>query len=678
MIRPRRMKRIELTVLKRDVDRLIEHLGVVGVFHPALPDADAAIRVAAPKAPQNDGETDAVAEALVSLRDAAAYLRIAVSDEPGEGARLPVADDTRRLATIVERVSELKTKESTTTAERRSLEEALSEARAFERLDAPFSDLEKLSYLTLRIGRLDPQRREALSVALGDRAVIASVGAEDRILAASSRKGRFALDSELQKAGFVPIRVPEGFTGIPSELTAGLAERIAQAERDLADIEIEKTELAEREGPTIRRLQDAYLVAAAVGRLKAGLESTASAFRLRGWVAADRVALLVDDLERLAEGRVAVRTWNPEELPSVREGREKVPVSLDHGRFVGGFQGLVFSYGAPLYGTIDPTPFVAVSFTVLFGLMFGDIGQGFVLFLVGLLAGRKSFKPLAGLSGIAPALTAVGISSMFVGLLDGEVFANETLLIRPTRAITGFLTGVPVDRILTLMPERGSLDKLFVFFGFTIAVGVVLNSIGLIINIINQVSMRRWEKAFFAKTGLAGAALFWYALFLGVRFGYGPDSARSFAWFDWIGLGLPILALLLGPAFLRLIRGVRPLLEHGAIAYFVEGFVEILESASYYLSNTVSFLRVGAFALSHAVLSFIVFALSEMVAESSPLGPLFSFFVIAFGNLVIILLEGLIVAIQVVRLQYYEFFSKFFSETGVEFAPFRFRREVKS
>jgi V/A-type H+-transporting ATPase subunit I len=105
----------------------------------------------------------------------------------------------------------------------------------------------------------------------------------------------------------------------------------------------------------------------------------------------------------------------------------------------------------------------------------------------------------------------------------------------------------------------------------------------------------------------------------------------------------------------------------------MEGFVEILETISSYVSSTVSFLRVGAFALSHAVLSFIVFRFSAEVS-GAPGGVFFSLIIMVFGNAVIIVLEGMIVAIQVVRLQYYEFFSKFFTETGVEFNPFRFRK----
>ncbi|GAB1481710.1 hypothetical protein MASR2M78_05250 [Treponema sp.] len=213
-----------------------------------------------------------------------------------------------------------------------------------------------------------------------------------------------------------------------------------------------------------RRLAESYLMAVAVEELKASLRATASAYRLDGWVAADRVHSLVEELEHKADGRVAVRAYKPEELKNVLSGTEKVPVSLDNGAFVKGFEGLVFSYGAPLYGTIDPTPFVALSFTVLFGLMFGDLGQGFVLFLLGILISRKRLAFLKSFSHFGTPLIAVGISSMIVGMLDGEVFSNETLLIQPTRAITGFISGVPIDRVLHLMPEKGSLERLFYFF----------------------------------------------------------------------------------------------------------------------------------------------------------------------------------------------------------------------
>jgi V/A-type H+-transporting ATPase subunit I len=269
---------------------------------------------------------------------------------------------------------------------------------------------------------------------------------------------------------------------------------------------------------------------------------------------------------------------------------------------------------------------------------------------------------------------------MIMGFLTGEFFTNEHFFVGATRAITGFLTGRPTDRILAIMPlseTGGSVTKLFYFFGFTLGIGVLLNSVGLVVNIINQFSLKEYEKALFSKTGVAGALVFWYAIFLAVRFIISMINPGAppfhFGRGDMIAFVIPVVGIFFGPPLWNLLSGTRPIFSHGLTVFFMEGFVEILETISSYVSSTVSFLRVGAFALSHAVLSFIVFRFSEEVS-GMPGGAAFSLIIMIFGNSVIIVLEGMIVAIQVVRLQYYEFFSKFFTETGVEFNPFRFRK----
>jgi V/A-type H+-transporting ATPase subunit I len=661
------MKQIQLTVLTRDVDTVIEFLGRRGIMHlseePGA-DQDSHVHVLDEAARKHIGEN------LEKIRSGAAYLQVELPLEPEESSRLPGETEDMLTDKITDSIALLSRRENEEAAEKRKVEEALNEARAFSNLNAPFADLDQLSYLTLRVGRLDPKKQAEIQETLADRAVLVPLGDGDRVLAAASRKGRFALDSELKKQAFVPITIPEGYKGVPAELLSGLETRLKGAESALEKTKEDKDLLRNECGPALRSLTASYLMADMVERLKGRLAATRSVYVLSGWVPADQVASLVAELEKLTENRVAVRAFNPEEVAGIREGKAKVPVSLEHGSFVKGFERVVFSYGAPLYGTIDPTPFVAFFFTVLFGIMFGDLGQGLVLLLLGILAGRRKIKLLANFRHFSSPLIAVGISSMIMGFLNGEVFTNETLLTGPTMAITGLLTGKPVERILHLMPEKDNLEKLFYFFGFTVGVGVILNSIGLLVNIINQCTLKKYEKAFFSKTGLAGLLLFWYAVFIVLRI----VAGGSFAWFDIPGLALPGAGIFFGPLIWRIIARKRPILEQGLLVFIMEGFVEILETASTYISNTVSFLRVGAFALSHAVLSFIVFTLSGMVREL-PVGPLFALLITVFGNAVIILLEGMIVAIQVVRLQYYEFFSKFFTDTGVEFAPFRFRRE---
>jgi V/A-type H+-transporting ATPase subunit I len=739
------MKHVELTVLSRDVDHVIEYLGRRGIMHFSeggearipeetmfrdLPDLEEGpgigLRGGAPEIPPRStglAEDDDTGKAggpaigppsgalfppggifgagrierrsssprsldhaafrhiqdnLERLRSAAAFLGIDLPAEPEEDTMLPTEAEEVLTGKFQEGVSSLISRENEAAQEKRKVEEALNEARAFANLNAPFAELDQLSYLTLRLGRLDLKAQEQVRRNLADRAVIISLGEGERILAAASRRGRFALDSELKRAGFIAIAIPEGYQGIPPELLEGLENRLAAAKLELEKIQKDKQDLARESGPRLRSLTASYLMAAAVEQLKEKLTATQNIYVLSGWTPQDTVADMVADLARITEKRIAIRTYTPEEMPEVVEGREKVPVSLKHGAYVKGFEGVVFSYGAPLYGTIDPTPFVAVFFSILFGIMFGDLGQGLVLFLLGLLTGGS--KSLKNFRGYSTPLVAVGIASMIMGLLTGEVFTIEGLLAAPTRAVTGFfmrmfnIAGEPPERILHLMPEKGNVMRLFYFFGFTISVGVILNSIGLVVNILNLVSLKRYEKAFFSKTGLSGLLFFWYAIFIAVR----CLAGGRFAWFDMAGLLVPVFGIFFGPVLWSLVSGERPILKEGLMVFIMEGFVEILETLSTYVSNTVSFLRVGAFALSHAVLSFIVFTLSGMVSGGGvAAGPVFAFVVAACGNALIIVLEGMIVAIQVVRLQYYEFFSKFFTETGVAFTPFRFRKEAR-
>jgi V/A-type H+-transporting ATPase subunit I len=691
------MKRVQMTVLRSDVNTVIEYLGRRKVMHFVISDSSSAniSSVAGNVDNAKNAGSDAnsvnntnntkipanseylrINGLMEKLRSSCEFLGVELPAEPAPDSVMPAEADEALCEKLCSAVNSLKEREIIVRQEKKSVEEAYNEASAFSNLNAPFADLDQLSFITLRVGRLDPKVQAELKGKLGERALIIPLGGEgnDRVLAASSRKGRFALDSELKRCLFKPIAVPEGYQGIPSELLDGLRDRLKKAEKELEDIENEKTRMCDESRAALNRLGSILLMSLAAEDIKSRLISTPSVYLLSGWIPADLINQTAADLSKITGGRTAIRIYVPDEIPEVKDGSEKVPVSMKHGKFVKGFEGVVFSYGAPLYGTIDPTPLVAVFFTLLFGIMFGDSGQGAVLLLLGLIAGR--YKGFAKFKHYSTPLISVGIASIVMGLLTGEIFTREELLVVPTRAITGAITGQPIDRLITIMPlaeHGGSVKKLFYFFGFTIGMGVVLNSIGLLINLFNKCVLKKYEAAFFGKTGLAGLLLFWYAIFIAIRCIF---FNGRFEYFDLAGILIPCICIFFGPLIWRCIARERPLLIHGIMTFIMEGFVEVMETASGYISNTVSFLRVGAFALSHGVLSYIVFRFTEELANSGggPIGSISALLVLIFGNLVIIVLEGMIVAIQVVRLQYYEFFSKFFTETGVEFAPFRFRK----
>ena len=345
---------------------------------------------------------------------------------------------------------------------------------------------------------------------------------------------------------------------------------------------------------------------------------------------------------------------------------------MKHGKFVTSFERLIFSYGSPVYGTIDPTPFVAFFFTLLFGIMFGDLGQGLVFVIVGILLTKHWIPFFKSWHKFGPIFIAIGCSSSIMGLLTGEFFCNEHIL----EPVGKFLTGLFVGKenafapILHMMPSADTVGQMFMFFLFTIGVGFVINSVGLIINIINNFIMKNYGKAIFGKTGICGTVFFWYVVSMVIRiFAFGS----SIAIYDWIVIGITLLGVFFAEPLERLVEGHKPVFENGLFSAIIQGIVELLEVVSSYLSNSVSFLRVGAFALAHAVLSYIIYTMSNLIPIV--IGQIA---VLIIGNAIVIVLEGMIVAIQVIRLQYYEFFSKFFTETGKEFVPFKFIYDEKN
>lgn len=658
MARTTQMSLIEIMAMTQDVSNVIEYLGKKRCFQFQSKKHDAV-------ADRKEETANLDREMFDNLQKARLFLNISdLENEVLDCSR--AGDDERNEATkIIGAVSDLFARFEKQNAEVSRIENAYKEAMAFSNLKVSYSELEHLSFLSIRIGKIPVENIDSLKESVGSEAVIISLGNDtSRIMAVSSKKGRFSLDTELKRFGFVNMEIPHDFKGIPEDALTSLRLKKDDAQRTLAILEEEKRNFAETHEANLKRLLASFSVAYQIFDIKNNLESTALVYRLAGWIPRDDVSMFMSELDQMTEGRIAIREYLPMEVPSVISGKEQVPVKLKHGKFVSSFERLIFSYGSPFYGTIDPTPFVAVFFTVLFGIMFGDCGQGLVFLLMGILMATKKIR-VGGWNKFAPIFMAIGCSSTIMGLITGEFFTNETLL-RPFALWVTGLFGTPRAPILKVMPSASpnSIKIVFGIFGVTIALGFIINTIGLVINIINKILQKKWGSALFGKIGLAGALFFWYVVAFAIRiaaFKHSPTMG------DWIIIGITLFFAAFGEPFERLVDGKRPILENGFGAMVIGGIVELIEVVSTYLSNSISFVRVGAFALAHAVLGFII---SMMAEECGMVGGIF---VLIAGNAIVIVLEGMIVAIQVIRLQYYEFFSKFFSETGSEFKPLQFR-----
>ena len=651
------MRLIELMVLKDDIQKVLTYLGKLGEFQLQSD-------LAKDDTSAGDKHLNPDSEMFARLEDARAALNIQDLENYTEALSLPTDEDYENATKIIASVEDLHKREVEKNQNEKKVEDAYNEALAFANLKVSYSELENLSFLTMRIGKIDPASFEALKDSVGGRAILIQLGEDkSRVMAVCQKKARFALDTELKQFGFVPLEIPKDFKGVPDDMLISLNGDVLENKKELDDIEKERKNYAETHKNMILHLLQVYSVGSQVQQVENKLESTQLVYRITGWLPAYRVHDLTKEIEKITGDKTGVREYFPEEVPSVIDGKEKVPVQLKHGKVVGSFERMIFSYGSPLYGTVDPTPFVAIFFTVLFGIMFGDAGQGLVFFLIGILMACKVVK-VGGWNKFAPIFMCIGVSSMVMGLLTGEFFANEEILRPFERWVTG-LFGEPRNQIIPMMPssDSSSIKRMFMFFGFSVAVGFVINTVGLVINIVNQFALHHPGKAIFGKTGISGSCFFWYVVVMAVRVAL---FHHSIAVYDWIIIGVTLFATAFGGPLSRIVDGEKPVLENGLGTAIIESLVEVLEVISSYLSNTVSFLRVGAFALAHAVLGFII---ETMVGIANPVGGVAISIV---GNLIVIVLEGMIVAIQVIRLQYYEFFSKFFNETGKEFKPFAF------
>lgn len=671
------MRRVELLLLKSDIDAVLKYLGKQQCFQIIYPDEIERIaheKLANAAEPEEDKVlVERLDETRQKLAFIGTFLGIAEPQTIVEDTRLPDDAMLAELDALYGRCAKEKQEIEEQQARVDQLAESLHEAKAFAVLGHPFGEFEKFSYVSIQIGKINKEKMSALVSALGSRAVIVPLDDEGTILAASSRKGRFALETELSKVGFEKEKPPEGLQGVPAEALSALEAAYNAGKLRLETLLNEKKAIIESYGDAWRKMVSSVRLKQSLILVERKLESTRWAYRLSGWVPVDRIDRMNRDLLALLGNRVSIRIFNPQEQMKEKgeEGAEEVPVLLKHNAFVSSFQGIVLSYGTPLYGDIDPTPIVALFFTLLFAIMFGDLGQGMVIAGVGLamLKAKKGF--LARFKRFGIAFISAGLGSMIMGLLVGSFFTNDAILAPLERVLTGFFLGTPKDRFLQIMPTNNSVASMFYFFGFTLGIGVIINSTGLVINMINLIRRKEYGEAFFSNTGLAGTLFFWWAMGMALRLILGGKLGLI----DVFGLGIPLLALLFAEPLKQRIavaQGKVPQQKISMSEALIGGVVDLLEVVISYASNSMSFLRVGAFALAHAVLSFVVFTMADLVRGSTVSGLLFDLFIYLIGNLVILTLEGLIVSIQVIRLHYYEFFSKFFTRSGKEFKPVSF------
>ena len=369
-----------------------------------------------------------------------------------------------------------------------------------------------------------------------------------------------------------------------------------------------------------------------------------NSFIIVGWIPLDKQKQFEEGLSNIES--IDYSITKPEEAP-----KHIPPTLLKNNAFFKPYEFFVNMYGTPNHKEIDPTPFVCITYFMIFGIMFGDLGHGFVLLILGILMWKLKGMDLGKI------LIPCGVTSMLWGCIFGSFFGFEHAL-DPMYKVLFNLDTKPID-----VMEANTTNYILII---SAAIGVILITVAMLINIYTSFRQGKYGKALFSPSGLSGF-VFYVSIIGGAILelvGSIPIMSNPLFWI--IGVAIPLILMLFCGVLSDLVEkkeNWKP--EDGWGGYIVQNIFELFESVLSYLTNTVSFLRIGAYVLVHAGMLLVVSTLAGMVGT----GTIAYWIIIVLGNVFVIGLEALLVGIQVLRLEFYEMFSRFYEGDGIPFRP---------
>lgn len=449
------------------------------------------------------------------------------------------------------------------------------------------------------------------------------------------------VDSVFSSLHFERISLGSEYAGTPAAAYDDIMQEVEDTKEEIAQIRKEIQTLMESHGAQLlgarKRLEnmcDNFDVRKLAARMN---DDQSESYILCGWMGEEDVEAFVREAEK--DEKVFIM---------VEEDRARYfgepPTKLKNPKLFRPFEMFIRMYGLPAHDELDPTMFVAITYTFIFGAMFGDVGQGLCLFLGGGILYLTKKINLAGIISVA------GIFSTFFGFMFGSIFGFEDILearwLRPAEAMAD-------------LPFIGQLNTVFVI---AIAFGMALNILVMLFNVANAAKAHDLENMLFSHNGLAGLVFYGFLVLTIVLYMTGHKAPGNVLMA--VFLGGPVLCFVFKEPLGNLVRRKREKIEEGKVMFIVQAFFELFETMLSYFSNTISYVRIGAFAVSHAAMMEVVLMLSGAANGNT------NWIAFVLGNIIVCALEGLVVGIQVLRLEYYEMFSRFYKGNGREFKPF--------
>ncbi len=427
--------------------------------------------------------------------------------------------------------------------------------------------------------------------------------------------------------------------GTPNEFYEQQKKRLPELKQELENFKAEFEEYKRKNSKEFDFYHTCFADQQKRYDLMAKAMTYSKSFIIVGWVPEDKAQELADKLQQI-ESVECKLTDGKDEM------KHCPPVQLKNNVFTRAFSYFTQMYGLPNYNEFDPTAFVAITYTILFGIMFGDVGHGLMVALFGLFMKKKK-NPLGSI------LIPCGISGAVFGAVYGSVFGYEHLLDPVFRALFGF-----EEKPIEVMKPATTNMIIYAAVG----IGMLLVTLAIILNVIVSFRANDKEEAIFGSNGSAG--LLFYVSVVAIlvsQMVFGVKIANP-AYIICL-IVIPLLMIFLKEPLGKLSQGKKEWQPESWGGYCTQSFFELFEYALSYVTNTMSFLRVGAFVLVHAGMMEVVFTLANMFTGVGYVA------IVIIGNIFVMGLEALLVCIQVLRLEFYEMFGRFYKGSGRAFNP---------
>lgn len=560
-------------------------------------------------------------------------------------------DTIRRIQTVYQ---DLDKKRSDLKNQLTTVDESLRVIRPFRNLDFDISSILKFRFIRFRFGRIGKEYYQKFERYIYDNldTIFIKCDEDDQYIWGMY----FVPEPESQKVKavyssmhFEKIYMPDSYEGTAREAFEQLAQKRSLILSDFNTVSQKRNDFL------ISHCREILAAQAAIVRLSGNFDIRKLAactkgkgendvfYILCGWMTEKDAHSFQTDIKNDSKIFCIIDGEDDEHIQP--ETHQQPPTKLKNPKLFKPFEMYINMYGLPAYNEMDPTWFVAITYSFIFGAMFGDAGQGLLLFIGGFLLYKFKHIALAGI------ISCAGVFSTIFGILFGSFFGFENLF--PALWLR------PMNNMMTV-PFIGKLNTVFIV---AIGFGMGLILLCMVFNIINAWKAHDTEHIWFDTNSVAGLVFYGSATVSIALILTGHTLPGGILLF--IMFGIPLILIFFKEPLTALVEKKSEVMPKEKGMFIVQGLFEMFEVLLSYFSNTLSFVRIGAFAVSHAAMMEVVLMLAGF--ESGHL----NWIVVILGNLFVSGMEGLIVGIQVLRLEYYEMFSRFYKGTGRKFEPFR-------